>query len=67
MDVFSVIKNFACTGKNKEETIAAYRAYVKENGIDPKNDFIQFMREVDNVCPDLSLRAHYRNKVKGSK
>jgi hypothetical protein len=65
MDIFSTIRQFACTGKNKEETIAAYRLYIKDNGIDPKNDFIQFMREVDNVCPDLALKAHYRNKIKG--
>ena len=49
----------------KDQAVQIYRRYLKEDRNDSKDDrpFIYFMSEVDNVVPDLALRATYRHQV----
>jgi hypothetical protein len=61
---FPAIRNYACNSTGREEAIEEYRKHIHEHGIDYKNVFIQFMREVDTPVPDLALRAEYRKKIK---
>lgn len=59
----SVIVQLALGNKSvREEAIAIYR---KELDMGTSKDIPEmgFMREVDNVCPDLALRAKYRKQV----
>ena len=64
MNQFPAIYNYACTNTGREEAIKEYREYINRLGLDRNNVFLLFMAEVDNVCPDLALRAEYRKKVK---
>lgn len=43
--------------------IAAYRRVLKTHGTRRRDPHFNFMSEVDNPCPDLGLRAHYRSAV----
>ncbi len=52
----------------RDYAIAAHHAMLdrvrKENTPLPYDDpHFEFMREVDNPCPDLGLRAKYRRKI----
>lgn len=45
--------------------IAAHRASIRIHGLRHGDPYFDFMSEVDNPCPDLSLRARYRAAVLG--
>jgi hypothetical protein len=61
----AVIKAFACGDKTKrDEAIAIHRDNLCKYGSMPRDPFENFMSEIDNPCPDLALRARYREQVK---
>lgn len=65
----NIIRVFALGNFNlRESAIRVGRKYLAL-AINHPNDFpeLQFMREVDNPCPDLVLRAHWRQKIKDKK
>ena len=64
MNQFPAIYNYACTNTGKEEASKEFREYIARFGLDRNSVFLAFMSEVDNVCPDLALRAEYRKKIK---
>jgi hypothetical protein len=47
----------------RDKAIAAYRASLRVHGIRLGDPYFNFMSEIDNPCPDLSLRARYRIDV----
>jgi hypothetical protein len=61
----AVIKAFADGDKTKRDAaIAIHRDNLRIYGLMPRDPFFNFMSEIDNPCPDLSLRAKYRKQVK---
>jgi hypothetical protein len=65
----NVIRVFALGNtKLRESAIRIGRKYIHLAFQHP-NCFpeLQFMREVDNPCPDLAMRAHWRQKIKDKK
>jgi hypothetical protein len=59
-----IIREFA--GGNKayrDEAISIYRRHISANGLCHGDPYCDFMSEVDNPCPDLGLRARYREAV----
>lgn len=60
----AVIKRFAEGDRSeKERAIEIYRDFVSRNGGRGNSPFINFMSEVDNAVPDLTLRNIYRKAV----
>lgn len=47
----------------KEKAVAIHRRYLRTHGLRHGDPFFDFMSEVDNPCPDLLLRATYRETV----
>jgi len=49
----------------RDEAIAIYRKHIREwiNEGNPRCPYMGFMSEIDNPCPDLGLRAHYRAAI----
>jgi len=66
LDVYeeSIIRRFA-KGDNsrREEAITIHRSNLQRNGLQRGNSYFDFMSKVDNDCPDLLLRSHYRRLV----
>jgi hypothetical protein len=59
----AVIKRLAEGDQSaREQSIQIYRAFIQEFGR-CNNLFINFVSEVDNKVPDLSLRARYREAI----
>ena len=59
----AIIKQLAqCDNTVRKEAIAICRKYLQCESVKNTSEML-FMREVDNVCPDLALRAMYRKKV----
>ena len=46
----------------RDEAVAIYGKHVRDwvTGGRPRCPYMGFMSEVDNLCPDLGIRAHYR-------
>lgn len=62
----NVIRTFALGNyKLRESATKIGRKYIKY-AIQNPNELVelQFMREADNPCPDLALRAMYREKIR---
>lgn len=45
------------------QAIAIHRASMRVHGVRHGDPYFDFMSEVDNPCPDLGLRARYRQAV----
>lgn len=45
------------------QAVAAHRRAMLIYGILPLDPYQRFMREVDNPCPDIGLRAYYREAL----
>lgn len=60
----ATIQAFASGDKTlRGEAIAIHRENLRKYGILSTDPFFNFMSEVDNPCPDLSLRAKYRSQI----
>ena len=58
-----IIRRFALDGSNKEAALQAYRRHLVLHQVCRGTPELDFMSEVDNVCPDLALRAEYRKRL----
>lgn len=47
----------------KARAVAAFRASLRIHGLRHGDPYFDFMSEVDNPCPDMTLRARYRQAV----
>lgn len=45
------------------QAIAIHRASLRIHGLRHGDPYFDFMSEVDNPCPDLGLRARYRQTL----
>lgn len=60
-----IIRAFAAGDQSKrKEAIIVHRAFVDHPSYQKTVEF-EFMRDVDNPCPDLALRAYYRALLVG--
>jgi hypothetical protein len=60
----NTIRNFARGyGGFRSDAIAIHRASMRIHGLRHGDPFFDFMSEIDNPCPDLMLRARYRDAV----
>jgi hypothetical protein len=59
-----IIRRFAAGDQTlRDEAIRIYRVRVRIHGLCRGQPYFDFMSEVDNPCPDLLLRARYREQV----
>ena len=61
-----IIRDFACSGQGKEQALQAYRRNLVLYQVSRGTPELDFMSEVDSICPDLALRAVYRKRLIGN-
>ena len=59
-----IIRSFACGNKGlRDRAIEIHHKYIPILGARGESLEQTFMSEIDNPCPDLNLREHYRNHL----
>ena len=66
-DGIDVIRTFARNGSMRAEALKAYRRHLEQFQTARGTPELDFMSEVDNISPDLALRAQYRQNLNGIK